>query len=110
MYDAIDMLVVLGNTTEFDRLVRCAADAEPSRAAVLLRLGRANQSSLKARASVCVFVCVRAPGCSQADGNTCACVCYLSTRAVLRWVLANASFDRDRNVSVFETNIRVLGA
>jgi hypothetical protein len=25
VYDAIDMLVVLGNTTEFDRLVRCAA-------------------------------------------------------------------------------------
>ena len=43
VYDAIDMLVVLGNTTEFDRLVRCAADAEPSRAAVLLRLGRANR-------------------------------------------------------------------
>jgi hypothetical protein len=109
VYDAIDMLVVLGNTTEFDRLVRCAADAEPSRAAVLLRL-RPCESSLKTRASVCVFVCVRAPGCSQADRSVCVCATLVRVQYLLRWVLANASFDLDRNVSVFETNIRVLGA
>jgi hypothetical protein len=107
VYDAIDMLVVLGNTTEFDRLVRCAAGRWTLAPLLQWRIRRwhwrlwrassggrvhraihcvpkvwrcdghgcaaaprPDESALKARASVCGFVCYSARArCSQADGK-----------------------------------------
>ena len=67
--------------------------------------GRIGVESARERARFYLLQCAR-PLLTGGRGNVCACV----MPQCARWVLANASFDLDRNVSVFETNIRVLGA